>query len=601
MANFDSNVSRQYYTRLAITWGSYNISANTTPLNWVFSIYAGAYTVATSNQASGNVKINGVTVYTQPGELSLLTPNKWYKLASGSMTIAHNQDGTKSVAVSSTLSAWVGGYGFETLSVSKTQVLPTIPRTSTFTIPSSFTMGDAFKVSITRASSSFTHWVELYDGGTRLYSSGNTVGTSDSVNVALSMLAARSPNAMSRSFTVKVSTYNGSTIIGSTSKNITGNVPSTVKPEFSAVTVSENVSTVASLVGAYVQTKSRLNLAITGANGIYGSTIRSYNITGVGHNVNSSSTTTGFVSVSGNQTIKGTVTDSRGQTYEKSIVVNILPYSAPSLSGLSFRRTFPDKTEAPLGDNVTVMANVKVQSLIVNGVEKNSIKYHVQSAQSGGAFADKANTTSTNLTESYSDVWSGYSVDYSYNFRVRAGDVFGFGGWFAGVVPTGIVTQQWGSKTTSFGKMIDDTSYNVQVGSGGIHSEGKVYSEGHEVALATDTGWTNIQLLNGFTAYSSGSVPKYRVKNGILEVSGAVSPPSGNTVGTQNGQVFGKIPHLPSHYGFVGLMHGSGTAVWMLRWESNGRLIAERYRDENGTMTNPTTSNWLPFQFVSIL
>ena len=143
MANFDSNVSREYYTRLEITWGSYNVSENTTPLNWKFSVYAGRYTVATSNQATGNVKINGVTVYTQPGALSLLTPKKWYQLGSGSMTIAHNTDGTKSVAVSSTLSAWVSGNGFQPLSVSKTQELPTIPRTSTFTIPSSFTMGGA--------------------------------------------------------------------------------------------------------------------------------------------------------------------------------------------------------------------------------------------------------------------------------------------------------------------------------------------------------------------------------------------------------------------------------------------------------------------------
>lgn len=386
---------------------------------------------------------------------------------------------TRMVGVKSkTFTVSVTTYNGATWIGSQTKTITANIPVSTFTIPTSFTMGSAFTASISRVGS-LTHWVELWDGSTRLYSSGNTIGTSDSVNVALSTLAARSPNAMSRTFTVKVSTYNGSTSIGSASQNITAYVPTSLKPTFSAVTASENVSSVASLVGAYVQTKSRLNLAITGASGIHGSTIRSYNITGVGHNVNSSSTVTGILSVSGNQTIKGTVTDSRGQTSDRSIVVNILPYTPPTLTGLSFKRTLPDKTEAPLGDNATVSATVKVHSLIVNGVQKNSIKYQVQSAQSGGSFADKANTTSTDLTKIYSDVWVGYSVDHYYNFRVRVGDVFGFGGWSVGVVPTGIVTQQWGSKTTSFGKMIDNTSYNVQVGTGGLHSEGPIV-EGNE-------------------------------------------------------------------------------------------------------------------------
>lgn len=346
---------------------------------------------------------------------------------------------------------------------------------STFTAPTSFTMGDAFTVSVSRVGS-LTHFVQLYDGGTMLYSSGNTVGTSDGVDVPLSALAARSPNAMSKVFTIKVSTYNGNTNVGSTSKNITGNVPSTVEPTFSAITVSENVSSVNTLVGAYVQGKSRLNLAITGASGIYGSTIKSYLITGGGNfnPISAQSGTTKIISKSGPLSVHARVTDSRGQYLLKSIVVDILPYTPPTISNLSFGRTLPDKTEAPLGDNVTVRASVKVHSLIVNGVQKNSIKYQVQSAQFGGSFADKVNTTSASLTKSYSDVWVGYSVDHSYNFRVRVGDVFGFGGWSVGIVPTGIVTQQWGSKTTSFGKMIDDTSYNIQVGTGGIQSDGPV-------------------------------------------------------------------------------------------------------------------------------
>lgn len=401
-------------------------------------------------------------------------------------TLITKMSGVKSKAFTLRVTTYSGS----TLIGSTTKTITANIPISTFTIPTSFTMGNAFTVSISRVGS-LTHWVSLHNGEPALYSSGNNVTTSNSVSVALSTLAATSPSAMSKVFTVRVDTYNGSFWVGRQTKNITGNVPSTVKPTFSAVTVSENVSTVASLVGAYVQTKSKLNLAITGAGGIYGSTIKSYNITGVGRNVNSSSTVTDYLSVSGNQTITGTIIDSRGQTFVKSVVVNILPYTAPTLSDLSFRRTLPDKTEAPLGDNATVKATVKVQSLIVNGVQKNSIKYQVQSAQSGGSFATKADTTSTGLTKSYSDVWVGYSVDHAYNFRVRAGDVFGFGAWSVGVIPTGVVTQQWGSKTTSFGKMIDNTSYNVQVGAGGIQNDG-AYVGGRRYATIFDKSTDNL-------------------------------------------------------------------------------------------------------------
>ena len=476
MATYKSTVNRGYTLRLVITpltQTSTDINNNQTRVDYGFYLDATInYFQALTSTAS--LTINGTVVYTLNAQVSFPGTNSTLTLATGTRTIPHNSDGTKSLSVS----GW-----FETntkpafapsarMSLSGSENLKTIPRTSTFTIPSSFTMGNEFIVSITPASETFTHWVEMWDGSTILYSSGHTIDLTDGVNVALSTLAARSPNSMSRTFSVKVSTYNDNINIGTTSQNIIGYVPSTAKPTISAITVSENESSVASLVGAYVQTKSRLNLAITGASGIYGSTIRSYNISGLGLYVNASSTLTDYLSVSGNQTIKGTVTDSRGQTFDKSLVIYILPYAPPTLSNLSFRRTLPNKTEAPLGTSVTVTANVNVHSLIAPGGEKNSIKYQVQSARTGYSFTDKTNTTDPGLTKSYSDVWSGYSVDFSYNFRVRAGDVFGFGGWSVGLVPTGIVTQQWGRSTTSFGKMIDSISYNVQVGTGGIQSDG---------------------------------------------------------------------------------------------------------------------------------
>ena len=201
----------------------------------------------------------------------------------------------------------------------------------------------------------------------------------------------------------------------------------------------------------------------------------------------------------------------------KIVLFSVIGLAAVSIGTVGFATWMVGVQKT--NDVLTVTANVGVHSLIVNGVEKNSIKYHVESAQVGGSFVEKTNTTSTSLTQNYSDVWSGYSVDHSYNFRVRVGDVFGFGGWSVGVIPTGIVTQQWSSKTTSFGKMIDDTRYNIQVGTGGIQSDGPIVDKnGNEVGFESGSNPDGTYL-----KFSDGTLIMTVTSNATLAWSKAVT------------------------------------------------------------------------------
>ena len=79
------------------------------------------------------------------------------------------------------------------------------------------------------------------------------------------------PKAASGSMTIILRTYYGNTQIGSDQYYYyTMNVPSSVVPTLSQVTCSEYMSDVHNLIGAYVQNKSRLSLAIIGATGSYG-------------------------------------------------------------------------------------------------------------------------------------------------------------------------------------------------------------------------------------------------------------------------------------------------------------------------------------------
>lgn len=82
--------------------------------------------------------------------------------------------------------------------------------------------------------------------------------------------------------------------------------------------------------GIYVQTKSKVKLTINGAAGSYGSTIKSYSITGGGYSGSASGTlTTGFLNNSGTITFKATVTDSRGRVSAGVISITVTAYSPP--------------------------------------------------------------------------------------------------------------------------------------------------------------------------------------------------------------------------------------------------------------------------------
>ncbi|MBO6270911.1 MAG: hypothetical protein J6N19_17415, partial [Clostridium sp.] len=112
--------------------------------------------------------------------------------------IAGNADGTKSVSIGAVFTCYTadgrGGSGWS-VNASQTVTLRTIPRTSSISMPAT-TMGNAGTISISRASSSFTH--------TLTYSFGNASGTIATKTSATSVswtpptsLATQIPNSTS--------------------------------------------------------------------------------------------------------------------------------------------------------------------------------------------------------------------------------------------------------------------------------------------------------------------------------------------------------------------------------------------------------------------
>lgn len=338
MASSGSITSNEMEGRsITLSWwiSSQSVTENTSTLTWELtgSGSASGYVMSGAFKAV----INGTTVYSSEPRIQLRNGTS---VASGTIKIPHNSDGSKSF----TLSCEAGVYTYAvSVSASGTHTLNTIPRASSISAANA-TMGSATTISISRASSSFTHTLTYLFGNASGTIVTKTAATSVSWTPPLS-LASQIPKAVTGTCTITCSTYNGSTLIGSKTCTLTLTVPASVKPTISSLTAARVDGDVPSSWGIYVQTKSKAKLTINGAAGSYGSTISSYSITGGGYTSTASSFTTGFLNSSGSIKFTATVTDSRGRvSAAATVTISVTAYSPPSFSSYLSQRCLSNGT-----------------------------------------------------------------------------------------------------------------------------------------------------------------------------------------------------------------------------------------------------------------
>ena len=361
------SASSQYRIRMVVTESNVNINNNTSVVNvtaYLDKLSGSGY--YSSDGKPWNIKIDGSTVAS--GNKTYDFRNyKTLTLGSGSKTITHNSDGSKSVAVSAYFSSspYLGS-----ATVSATFKLTTIARASSISsITGGSELNQQVTVNISRKSTSFTHKVEYSYAGSPYNTASTNAPDSYSFTPPIS-LASYVPNSTSGTLTVRVTTYNGSTQIGSAATATkTLNVPASVVPTMSTPSVTRIDNGVPSDWGVYVQSFSKATVSMTGVAGAYGSTIRSYSITGGGLNTNTSSATTGVLNTSGTITFTCTVIDSRGRSVSKPASINVVAYSPPSLSLVAERSDPSGTPNASAGTCAKVTATFSFAS--VSG--KNSI------------------------------------------------------------------------------------------------------------------------------------------------------------------------------------------------------------------------------------
>ena len=160
---------------------------------------------------------------------------------------------------------------------------------------------------------------------------------SDTFTVPLAWLD-QIPAAVSGTASCKVSTLQGSTVIGSVSANFTVTCPAFVVPVPGVLSVVPVSDTVPDTWGVFLSTQSGLDASLSGELPGEGSQIMTRTITGGGFSVSGSRLVTGNLSALGAVTVTATVTDRRGRSASVTEMALFQDYSNPAIVAFSVFR-----------------------------------------------------------------------------------------------------------------------------------------------------------------------------------------------------------------------------------------------------------------------
>ena len=293
-------------------------------------------------------------------------------IATGTKTISHNSDGTRSFSVSLGAAIY---YASVECTGSQTFTLDTIARASTLSA-SDGTLGTKTTLTADRKSSSFTH--------TLTWECGSYSGTIPAPASATSWnftpelkLASAAPYGQKVYCTYTLSTYNGSTLVGTDSKSVWFAIPSSVKPSCTLSLSDSNGY--ASTYGGYIQGESKLSVTIN-ATQAYGSPISRYSASANGTTYSTRTFTTSVLTKVGTNTISATVTDGRERPGSASSNITVLAYSRPQITNLKVRRCDANGTENDRGGYGKISFHCTITPLSNKNTRACSIKYRQSGA-----------------------------------------------------------------------------------------------------------------------------------------------------------------------------------------------------------------------------
>lgn len=342
-------------------------------------------------------------------------------IESGSKTISHNSDGTKTLSLSAT--AYNKYWNF-TKNLSASVTLPTIPRAATITNAPNIT--DEDNPTITYSNPAGNSVSGLYVGiygsdGTTAYASYREVsktGSSYTFNLtSTERNALRTASANSKTLTIN---YFIRTILGGNTYNKYVTKTLTIvnaNPTFDATYQDTNASTIA-ITGdnqKIIQNQSTLQINVANATAYKDATLSSIKaeINGITYNTTISGSTATFnigtIDVSQNIDAIVTLTDSRGYTATQTLPLQIWAWSLPTAS-ITLERQ----------NNYYSATDIKVDANYSSLDSQNTIDIKVRTKKT----TDGSYGAYTTLTD---NVTSTLTLDnlYEWDVQVLVSDLFG--------------------------------------------------------------------------------------------------------------------------------------------------------------------------------
>lgn len=525
MATWKSAYYEGRYLQLTIT-ETVNVAANTSTLNWTLTSAGGSVNYYTVDATT--VTINGTQVYYKA---RTAWDAKVFPAAkgstSGSITVAHNSDGKKSITVGFSTRVYIYGpqeyggsmtltaidrtaptvtfstsavtaYGFKisasssatadiwqystnngsswkqfstTAGTSASVTLYSLSPNTSYTVKvrarkksnqvygtsgsaAVKTLGGAVVNSVSAVTAdnstvsiiinttvykaSYSYTLAIKNGSTTYLTISGLSWSKGTANRTVTLTAAQRTtllNAMAsiKSFTgtFAVTTYSGSTQIGSTSSK-TATVQTTSAnsaPTLSGFTYEDSYTTTKNITGnnqLFIQSHSTLKVTPGTATAKNGASISNYTASCNGVSKSSTSNTAitvGKIAKSGSVTVTLTVTDSRGYTASVSKTVTVIAYANPKLSSVTLRRTNEIEAEMQLKFNDTISA------VSVDGTQKNSVQYvryrykKTSETSYSGYYSILSSTTRSGTSFSFSNLeLLNLDAGASYDFHLQIQD-----------------------------------------------------------------------------------------------------------------------------------------------------------------------------------
>lgn len=419
----DEYVTQWDTLRFSWSRSSYSIADNTSTVSWYLQLISGSSGyISSSASKNWSVTVNGASY---SGTTTVGIANNTTKtLGSGSTTIYHNADGTKTFTYSFSqqfdinFNGWIGA-----VSGSSSGTLDTIPRQATITSAPDFTDADNPTIyysnpagsSVTSLQACISLTGQEADIAYRSIPTSGTSYTFTLTDAEKMTLYNATKNSLSRTVMFFVRTNLGGTNYLSylTRKFTVTNCAPTLNP-----TVVDTGTISKTLTGdpnnKLIRYYNTANVTFN-ATAVKGASISSMKVT-CG---NASRTSDGVMGYVDSGTFNFSVTDSRGQTASATVTKTLIEY-IPLTCNLSVTPNLVDGSTANL--NVAITGNYFEGSF---GAVTNSLTVEYRYKTDNGEYPTEWTSKTATVTDgkyAVSDIITGLNYTSAYTFQARAKD-----------------------------------------------------------------------------------------------------------------------------------------------------------------------------------